>query len=358
MYAASASSVLLTLLLAVAQPALSTRSMGNASDLEVDYLQEAGWKSCRWMKSWIGHKRYRMEYMDDGVPVTVLFNRFKKRPELKLSRGKTWKVNLYTPGVNPLQQALGTYKGKLQWETVLAKGFEPEDVKDETIGLEDAAYVRYVDKSMPHGLPAMLLIGQESTSTPVVFAGGDYYNDELIRMSMKRIKSDERREGKLPAEIAGQKPAGVAGAGQAVSSFGNAIGYAAGTTATVGGVMGGSIAFLSTGLLVTTTEVVVSATVFGASAGFVGGAGLGLAVGAVGGAVSGLATGIFKFVKLRHEASLTMPEKIFEKLRCHPNFISCAGNVLYPKSKLSRCPSKTLPLAGQDQMLEIIQKVM
>jgi len=277
-----------------------------------------------------------MEYMDDGVPVTVLFERYKKNPELRLSRGKTWKVNLYTPGVNPLQLGLGAYKGKLQWETVLAKGFEPEDVRDETVKLEDATYIRYVDKSKTHGLPAMLLIGQEGTSTPMVFAGGDYYNDELIRMSMKRIKSDERREGRLPSEIAGQKPAGVAGAGQAVSSFGNAIGYAAGTSATVGSVMGGSIAFLSTGLLVTTTEVVVSATVVGAASGFVGGAGLGVAVGAVGGVATGLATGIHKFMKLRHEASLTMSEKIFEKLRCHPNFISCPGNVLSPKSKLSQ----------------------
>eukprot|EP00930_Biecheleria_cincta_P000737 TRINITY_DN10175_c0_g1_i2.p2 TRINITY_DN10175_c0_g1~~TRINITY_DN10175_c0_g1_i2.p2 ORF type:complete len:178 (-),score=29.38 TRINITY_DN10175_c0_g1_i2:430-963(-) len=177
-------------------------------------------------------------------------------------------------------------------------------------------------------------------------------------MSMKRISSDEGRDGKLPAKLAGQNNAGVAGAHQGVSSLGRAVGNAAGTGAAVGGVMAGSIAFVSTGLLVTTTEAVVSATVVGAASGFVGGAGVGFVVGAVGGAVSGLATGIAKYVKLRHEASLTMPEKIFEKLRCHPHFISCTGDVLYPKSKLSKCPGKNLPLPGQDQMLDITNNLM
>lgn len=333
------------------------RSEANLTDIEVDSSEALRWKRCKIMKSWIGEKRYHMQHTDKGVPVTVLFNRYEKTAELKLTWGKTWKVNLYTPGVNPLREAIGAYKGKLQWETVLAEGFEPEDILDETVSLDHATYIRYVGKSEAHGLPAMLLIGQDGSNTPVVLAGGDYYNDELIRMSMKRINSKERRGGKLTAEVAARQSMGAAGRGQAVSSFGRALGATTGTVATVGSVLGGSVAFLTTGLFVMTTEAVISATMVGAAGGFVAGAGLGVAVGAVGGVATGLVTGIAKFLKFRHEASLTMPEKIFEKLRCHPSFIRCAGDVIYPKSERSKCPKNKHALPGEDQVQGIMQRV-
>lgn len=279
------------------------------------------WKACKWM-GFTTYKQYHFQFTVDGRPTAVLLERHKWNPEIRLWDGAAWRLNLY--------------KSELEWQRALSDGSESH-VKPRLIPLMEASYVRYVSGSAQEKTPSLIMIGQRS-GDPLVLSGGSYFNDELMKLALRRHSQQKRREGVIAGTGSLVNAPDRAGAERAAGKLWSHSTFGATSGSVVGAASGAGLASLPLVMVGSTPGALASAIISGAAQ---GGAVLGAAGAAFGvatGLVSGLTAGAAKYVKLKREARLGMPEKIFEKLKCHWQFKKCMDDVLVHKG--TPCPQE------------------
>lgn len=255
---------------------------------------------------------------EQGHCVAIELVRHKDEPIMKLHSGKAWLVK---PGQE---------KGDLQWSL-----FEPgKSINvEKVIHLTDVELIRLYDKTEKHPdkLEITLSEGKAENATAgnairnkdvFELEGGLYYDEDLISEGFDKLHAEDYE--KIQNEAA--KPtyrAEGARVGKWVGAAGGAL--------TVGGFY---TAATVTGVAVQ-TQALVGAALVGTIGGAVGGAiaggfiGLGIALAAIMGGYGTTRNG--------HEI-VSAGRKVYEKLRCIPEFTECEYNILVPNSR--DCPRK------------------
>lgn len=281
------------------------------------------WKACKWI-GFTTYKQYHFQFTVDGRPTAVLLERYKKDPEIRLWDGAAWKLNLY--------------KSELEWQRAEPDGSESH-VEPRTFALVNASYVRYVPGSAQEETPSLIMIGQPS-GDPLVFSGGTYLNDELMKLSlsnMRRQSQEQRQEGVLAGTGSLVNTPARAGAERVAGNVWSSTKFGVKAGAVVGAGAGAGLAALPLVLVGSAHgAALASAIVTGALQGGAVLGGVGVAMGVATGLLTGLTGGAVKYRKLSRESGLGLPEKIFEKLRCHWQFKACRGDVLVHKG--TPCP--------------------
>eukprot|EP00933_Yihiella_yeosuensis_P043936 TRINITY_DN3897_c0_g2_i1.p1 TRINITY_DN3897_c0_g2~~TRINITY_DN3897_c0_g2_i1.p1 ORF type:complete len:357 (-),score=51.97 TRINITY_DN3897_c0_g2_i1:345-1415(-) len=233
-------------------------------------------KGCPWF-TWHSFKRYYFEFENqDGDRYAVVLKRDKTKPELIIHRNQKWEVQYYKD------------TKVLEWTPV---DVDPEKEHDTvTMDLAQTEFIKYTDFGTAEDAeePSVELRTQDGQE--ISFQGGLYFPEKLMKRAVLSRDPDEGKaatDGKLSA---GNSAGRVGAVAVLTGSVSLGLGGAIGTAALAGVATGGA---------------------------------LGLGVGAAVGAAGGVAYGVIHYRKQKREASLTMSQKLFEKLRCHPLLKQC-----------------------------------
>lgn len=277
---------------------------------------------CNWFSS-MSTRSYHFDVAFDedmcekGKCTAIELVRDKDNPRLNLHGGKAW---LVMPGEE---------KGDdLQW-SLYSPG--PEVDRTRVIELLEAETIKLLgaDKENPDTLQITLAQPTEKDEVGLIkpkeifeLEGGIYYDEQLLTKGFEKLTREQfeaiQNEAVKPSwRVSGQSK------GKWVGGVGGAL--------TVGGMY---TAATITGVAVQTQALVGAAVVGvigGAVGGFLAGGFIGLAIGAT--AV------MFGYGQTKSGYKVTSAgRKVFQKLRCMPEFKRCPHNVVVPKTR--KCPRK------------------
>mmetsp|Transcript_81450 Transcript_81450/g.143843 ORF Transcript_81450/g.143843 Transcript_81450/m.143843 type:complete len:376 (-) Transcript_81450:28-1155(-) len=148
---------------------------------------------------------------------------------------------------------------------------------------------------------------------------GNYFPEELVHRSLARIRDKSSRKNAVQNLTKASAVAASNGFQAAGNFISNSIAIGGNTAGGVGAATGMVAAICCFGLLDTIPAYL------GYGLGMTGGQLVGLGVGLAGAVPAGIFSSISSYFKYARESGLSMAEKIYEKMRCHPSFKECKG---------------------------------
>lgn len=250
----------------------------------------------------------------DGNCMAIELVRHKSKPTLQIHVGQSWLIQKGSDGL-------------FQWDLYPPDGNEHKKMHDNTIDLMDVHVVKFLPADKKRELPDALEIDfgvkgdspGKSTREVFVLEGGLYYDPDILNQGFEKLSHEDFKQMEDNATQ------------ESHYTKGRRVGRLVGATGSVLTVGGFYTAATLTGVAVQ-TQALVGAALLGVVGGAMGGAILGGVVGL------GIAAGAFMMGSTRvYDFEITAASrKIFEKLRCIPDFKSCDTNILVPANK--DCP--------------------
>jgi len=323
---------------------LASKRLGSENGQLKESEGEVRWKFCPpWSTTSAKQYHFEIEPEKDSPPAAILLERTAKNPIIKIYKDHYWRVQ-FSPlspnreykdpadieislGFHPLQ--FGRH-GALSWkptpmpqsenQSQNAKGQEGDI---HSLQLDKNAIIMYrQDAGHENGMLAIARQGDVKGSQKNWHFfwnqdGGNYFSDELVYRNLEKMMNKETQTGALRNLSSASAVAQQSGLDAARHFFENSIAIGGNSLAAPGAVGGGVAAVCCLGLLSNMPVYL------GYGLGMTSGKLIGLGVGLAGAIPVGISQSILSYFKYAREGGLSMAEKIYEKMRCHPSFKEC-----------------------------------
>jgi len=313
-------------------------------DSQDGHLQESErpqWKFCPpWSTTSSKFYHFEIEPEENSPPIAILLERTAKNPIIKFFKDHVWTVRFSRDNPNrryenpeSIEMRLGFHPlkfgryGTLDWlltpmpksenQAQNAEG-QKGDIKE--LQLDKYAIIMYrQDAGHEDGTLAIARKTNQGNGSWQFWSHthGNYFSDELVYRNLEKMKNKDTETSALRNLSSASAVAQNSGLDAAGHFLHNSIAVGGNSLAAPGAVAGAITAGCLLGLFST------APVYLGYGLGMTSGKIIGLGVGLAGAVPAGIYESIRSYFKYARESGLTMAQKIYEKMRCHPSFKEC-----------------------------------